>query len=63
MQLNIRYNCTDLEGAHEGLIYTHHCAGIVEFAAVIWCREDGDKLALGKELVAILHHLHRHPNH
>lgn len=48
---------THLEGAHQRLIHAHHGACVVELPTVVGCREEGDELALGKELVAILHHL------
>lgn len=48
---------THLEGTHESLIHAHHGACVVKLPAVVGCREEGDELALGKELVAILHHL------
>lgn len=46
-----------LEGAHEGLIHAHHGARVVELPAVVGRREEGHELALGEELVAVLHHL------
>jgi len=49
----------DLEGAHEGLINTHHRASVVELTAVVGSREQSHELPLGKELVAILHNLRR----
>lgn len=47
----------DLEGAQKGLVYTHHRSSVVEFATVVWSGEEGDELALGEELVTILHDL------
>mmetsp|Transcript_17525 Transcript_17525/g.54741 ORF Transcript_17525/g.54741 Transcript_17525/m.54741 type:complete len:529 (-) Transcript_17525:13-1599(-) len=44
----------DLEGAHKSLVDGHHAAGVVELAAVVWGGEDGDELAAGEELVAVL---------
>lgn len=44
----------DLEGAQQTLIYAHHRAGVVELAAVVGRREEGHKLALAEELVAVL---------
>ena len=49
----------DLEGAHEAVVDAHHRARIVELAAIVGCREDGDQLPLGKELVAVLDDLVR----
>lgn len=49
----------DLEGAQQGLIDTHHRAGIVEFTTVVWRREQRDKLPLSKELVAVFDNLVR----
>ena len=34
-----------------------HRAGVVELAAIVGRRKDGDELSVGEELVAILHHL------
>jgi hypothetical protein len=48
---------TDLEGAHERVIDTHHGTSIVELAAVVGGGEDSHKLSLGEELVPVLHHL------
>jgi len=47
----------DLERAHEGLIDAHHGTSIVEFSAIVWCREESDELPLGKEFITILHNL------
>jgi hypothetical protein len=47
----------DLEGAHQRVVHAHHGAGVVELAAVVGRREDGHQLALGEELVPVLHHL------
>lgn len=44
----------NLEGAEQALVDTHHGASIVELAAVVGCAEQGDELALGEELVAVL---------
>lgn len=46
-----------LEWTHEGLIYTHHSAGIVELPAVVWGGEQSHKLPLCKEFISILNHL------
>ena len=46
-----------LERAHEGLVHAHHAPGVVKLPAVVGSREQGHQLALGKELVAVLHHL------
>ena len=48
---------TDLKGAHESLIDTHHGTGVVELTAVVRCREQSHQLALGKELIAVFNHL------
>lgn len=45
---------THLERAEQGLVYTHHRAGVVEFTTVIWCGEQCYEMALREELVAIL---------
>merc|ERR1712176_117661 len=37
----------DLEGAHERLVHRHHAASVVELAAVVGGREEGDQLPLG----------------
>eukprot|EP00446_Apocalathium_sp_SHHI-4_P004538 CAMPEP_0177181858 /NCGR_PEP_ID=MMETSP0367-20130122/16157_1 /TAXON_ID=447022 ORGANISM="Scrippsiella hangoei-like, Strain SHHI-4" /NCGR_SAMPLE_ID=MMETSP0367 /ASSEMBLY_ACC=CAM_ASM_000362 /LENGTH=215 /DNA_ID=CAMNT_0018628753 /DNA_START=90 /DNA_END=736 /DNA_ORIENTATION=+ len=47
----------DLETAHQGLIDRHHRTCVVELPAVVGGAEDRDKLALGKELVAVLNDL------
>jgi len=46
-----------LEGAHERLVHAHHPASVVKLPAVVGGREEGHQLPLGKELVAVLHHL------
>ena len=52
-----------LEGAHKGLVHRHHGASVVKLPAVVGGREEGDQLSLGKELVAILHHLQARQRH
>jgi len=47
----------DLERAHQRVVHGHHGSGVVELAAIVGRREEGDQLALGKELVPILHDL------
>lgn len=47
----------DLEGAHERLVHRHHSAGVVKLAAIVWRREQGHELPLGKELVSIFDYL------
>lgn len=47
----------DLEGAQEALVHAHHRTSVVELAAVVWRREQGDQLTLAEELIAILHDL------
>ena len=49
----------DLERAQQTLIHTHHSPSVVELAAVVWCREQRDELALAKELVPVLDDLMR----
>ena len=49
----------NLEGTHESLIDTHHSSRVIEFSAVIWCRENGNQLSLSEELVAVFHDLMR----
>jgi len=44
----------DLEAAHERVINTHHCSRVVEFSAVIGCREERHELPPSEELVAVL---------
>lgn len=44
----------DLEAAHESVINTHHCPRIVEFSAIIGCREKRHELSPCKEFVAVL---------
>ena len=48
---------TNLEGAHEGIINTHHCTSIVELSAVVGCRKESDKLSFCIELVSVLYNL------
>lgn len=48
---------TYLERAQQTLVYAHHGACIVEFAAVIWCAKERDQLPLGEELVTVFHDL------
>ena len=47
----------DLERAQQTLVHAHHRACVVKLATVVGCREEGDKLAFAKELVAILNDL------
>jgi len=47
----------DLERAQQTLVDAHHCACVVEFAAVVRCAEKGNKLSLRKELVSVLYDL------
>merc|ERR1719229_68317 len=46
-----------LKRAHQSLVYRHHCTRIVKFAAIVWCTEEGDQLALGEEFVSIFNNL------
>jgi hypothetical protein len=48
---------TYLEGAEQALVDAHHGTCIVEFTTVVGRTEQCDELALGEELVAILHNL------
>jgi hypothetical protein len=48
-----------LEGAHQSLVNRHHSTSIVKLSTVIWSREKGDQLTLGKEFIPILHNLFR----
>lgn len=43
-----------LKRTHERVVDRHHPAGVVEFSAVIRCREQRHERAFGKELVSIL---------
>lgn len=45
---------THLEGAQQCLIHAHHRSGVVEFTAVIWRREQCDKVSFCEEFVSIL---------
>jgi len=42
-----------LETTHECFINTHKGAGIVEFATVVGCRKESNKLTRGEKLVTI----------
>ena len=48
---------TNLEGAQQALIDTHHSTSVVELSAVIGRAEQRDQLTLRKEFVAVLHNL------
>ena len=48
-----------LEGTQQAFVHRHHCAGVVEFAAVVRGREERDELSLGEEFVAVFHDLVR----
>nr|GMC84168.1 ABC1 family protein, putative [Ipomoea batatas] len=39
----------DLERAEEGGIHIHECACVVEFSAVVWCREYGHQLPITEQ--------------
>lgn len=52
-----RSESTYLEWAHERIVYGHHAASVIEFAAVIGRREERDQLATRKELITILNDL------
>ena len=47
----------NLEAAHKSIINGHHCSCIVKLSTVVRGTEQGHELPLGKELVAVLHHL------
>mmetsp|Transcript_11461 Transcript_11461/g.20687 ORF Transcript_11461/g.20687 Transcript_11461/m.20687 type:complete len:342 (+) Transcript_11461:1304-2329(+) len=47
----------DLEGAHQGLIDTHHGPTVVKLPTVVGRGEDGDQLPLREELVSIFNNL------
>ena len=49
----------NLERAEQALIDAHHSACVVEFAAVVRCREERNELPLGEELVPIFDDLVR----
>mmetsp|Transcript_46438 Transcript_46438/g.94613 ORF Transcript_46438/g.94613 Transcript_46438/m.94613 type:complete len:335 (-) Transcript_46438:226-1230(-) len=49
----------DLERAHQSLVNTHHGTSVVELAAIVRRRKESNQLALGEELVTVLHHLMR----
>lgn len=44
---------TYLERAEQRLVNAHHCTSVVELSTVVGCAEEGDQLALGKELVTV----------
>ena len=46
-----------LEGAHKVLIDRHHRTAVVELAAVVRRRKDGDERAITEKLVTVLHDL------
>jgi hypothetical protein len=52
----------DLEGAHECFIDAHHCAGIIEFPAVVGRGKESNELPTGKEFVSIFDDLMRTAN-
>ena len=47
----------NLERAHEAFVNAHHGASIIEFAAVVWCREERDQASAGEKFVAVFHDL------
>lgn len=57
--LSVRGRADDLEGAHQSIRHRHHRPRVIKLSAVIGRREDGDQLAVGLELVTVLHHLMR----
>lgn len=48
---------TDLERAEQALVNAHHGTRIIELSAVVGRAEQGDQLALRKELVAVFNNL------
>lgn len=50
---------TNLKRAHERLVDGHHSACIIELAAVVRGRKEGNQLPLGKELITVFHDLVR----
>lgn len=50
---------THLERTKEAFVNAHHCAGVVEFSAVIRCAEQRHELPLGEEFITILDDLVR----
>lgn len=53
---------TNLEGTHESLVHAHHGSSVIKLSTVVGCREEGDQLPLGKELISILHNLYVNRN-
>jgi len=51
-----------LEAAHECLVDAHHGARVVEFAAIVWRREECYQLPVAEELIAVLDDLVRSAN-
>ena len=47
----------NLEAAHESIVNGHHCSCIVKLSTIVRGTEQGHELPLGKELVAVFHHL------
>lgn len=47
----------DLKGAEQSFVDAHEGAGVVELAAIVWRRKDGDELPVSEELVAVFDHL------
>lgn len=48
-----------LEGAEQTFINAHHRSSIIKFTAVVRCTEQCHQLALGEELISVLHDLVR----
>jgi hypothetical protein len=55
--LSVRRWADNLERAHQPLRHSHHRARIIELSAVIGGRENSHQLAVGLELIPVLHHL------
>lgn len=49
----------NLERAHQRIVNSHHGPSVVEFTAVIRCRENRHQFSPGKELISIFNYLMR----
>jgi len=47
----------NLEGAHQGLVHSHHGTCIIELSTVVGSTEQSHELSLSEELVAVFHDL------
>ena len=43
----------DLETAHQSLVDAHHCAGVIEFSAIVWRGKECYELSRAEELVSV----------